>query len=320
MSLITIKEAARLLKENDRFLILTHQSPDGDTLGSGFALFRILSKLGKKARVVCGDAIHKKYSFLYEGIAFEEFEPEFLVTVDVADPVLLGGKYSHLADKVDLNIDHHTSNRLFARKTLLEDSAATAELIYELAKELKVELDKDIAMAIYTGIATDTGCFKFSNTTAKSHLYAAELFDMGIDAAMINNLMFETKSKERLELERKAYEHLEYFFDGRCAVVSIFYDMIDGLGVDEGDLDGLASIPRQIEGVDVGVTIRERQPGIYKISVRTSDSLDASEICAKLGGGGHIRAAGCTVNGSYQQAKDMILSAIDGAMNSQSRF
>ena len=308
---ITVREAAALLQGWDRILILTHQYPDGDTLGSGFALCRGLQLLGKTARVECSDRIPEKYDYLFEDYQQPEFEPHVICAVDVADPRLLGDKLSVYADRVELCIDHHGSNTGYARRRRLDaGSAATAELILELLREWGVRPDRMIAECLYTGIATDTGCFKYSNTTSATHRAAAELMDIGIRAELINRTMFDVKSRPRVELERLALDSMRFYFGGRCAVMFITNEMVKKAAAGENDMEGLAPIPRQIEGVWVGVTLREKADGTYKVSVRTGTHADASAICAVLGGGGHVRAAGCTLEGSDEQAAAQMLEAI----------
>ena len=308
---ISVKEAAVLLRKWDRILILTHQYPDGDTLGSGFALCRALHRLGKTARVECSDCIPDKYDYLFEEYEQPDFEPVVICAVDVADTRLLGDKLSVYADRVELCIDHHGSNTGYARYRLLDaESAATAELILALLREWEMEPDRMTAECLYTGIATDTGCFKYSNTTAATHRAAAELMDIGIRAELINRTMFDIKSRPRVELERLALDSMRFYFDGRCAMMLITNDMVAHAAAGENDMEGLAPIPRQIEGVWVGVTLREKADGAYKVSVRTGTHADASAICAVLGGGGHIRAAGCTLSGTAEEAAARMLEAI----------
>ena len=203
--ILTLEEACDVLRRQDRWLILTHQYPDGDTIGSAFALARALRALGKKVRVRCADPIPDKYDYITEGIVWDDVEPDCGVcAVDVADPRLLGAALSDWADRVDLCIDHHASNTGYARQLLLRDYAAAAMLVFEVIRGLGVTVDPAIAECLYTGIATDTGCFKYSNTDPLTHRMAADLMEAGIRTAQINRAMFDTKSRTRIELERMA--------------------------------------------------------------------------------------------------------------------
>lgn len=312
---ITLDEAVALIRSMEDVLLLTHQSPDGDTLGSASALCRALLALGKRARVVCSDGIPEKYDYLFRGLPAEEFEPKTVVAVDIADPQLLGKALSVYAGRVKLCIDHHPSNTLYAEHTLLNGlSSATAELVYSIVKELRVEITSDMADGIYTGIATDTGCFKFTNTTPWTHTVAAEMMERGADYGEINRLMFDTVTKERLTIERMALDTLELHFDGRCAILYITRAMRESSGAADCDLEGITSLPRKIKGVEIGITVREKEPGKYKISVRTRESIDASRFCGLFGGGGHARAAGCQASGSYEELRARLLREAELAL------
>ena len=312
----SLTDIATKLKEKDCFCILTHQYPDGDTLGSACALCKALQKTGKMAKVLNNNEIPKKYNFLFSGIINQDFMPEYIISVDVANTTLLGNNLSEYKDKINLKIDHHIETTPFAQTSYIDPTAAsTAEIIYSLINAMYVSIDKDIANALYTGISTDTGCFKYANVTPETHKIAARMIELGADHYLINKIMFDTKSKHRIELEKLVYNSIEYYFESKCAVISITNKMLLESSVkDEGDLEGFASIPRKIEGVLVGVTLREKEDGVFKISVRTDEKLDASKICMHLGGGGHKAAAGCTVKGGIEKAKNQILQAIKTEM------
>lgn len=305
-----LKGAAKILLSARNILILMHKSPDGDTLGSAFGLCRALLKLGKSAKVICSDPIPKRYGYLVAGADFDK--PDLIVASDIATVGLFGDSLEQYAQKVDLCIDHHPSNSGYAKYSFVDPSAAaTCEIMTELIGLLGVEIDKNIAECLYTGLATDTGCFRFSNTTPKTLRTAAELIDKGADNAKLNKLLFETVSRGRLEIEKMALETLEYHMGGRVALITLTNDMYEKAGVDESETEGIPSIPATIEGVEAGITIRENGPGAYKISLRTNGALDASNICSMLGGGGHAAAAGCRATGSLDDAKRAILAAVE---------
>lgn len=303
------------LTKSDRITVICHRSPDGDTLGSAFALCAALGKLGKKARVVCPDPIPQKYSYMAEKYHSEEFEESVVLAVDVADPKLLGSLEQEYGERIDLCIDHHPSNKMYAKYTLLDgEAAATAQIIYSVISILNVEIDDNIANCIYTGLSTDTGCFRYPNTQPQTHRIAAEMMEHGAQAAMINRLMFETKSRGRLLIERAVFNDMQFFFDGRCAVVHTSLEDIKKAGVSDDELDGIAAMTRQIEGVEVGVYLRETENG-YKVSVRTGDDVDASAVCKNFGGGGHFHAAGCTVKLPLESAVSQITKVISGFLS-----
>ncbi len=311
---VSVAEAAALLAAAERILILTHQFPDGDTLGSGFALCRALRALGKQARVVCNDPIPEKYHYLFEDLEEQDFEPDFLCAVDVADEALLGEALRPLAAQVKLCIDHHASHREYGEYLLLQEVGANAMIIFQVIEALGVPLTAAMADCLYTGIATDTGCFKYSNVSPLTHRMAATLMEAGAHAESINRAMFDIKSRARLALEQLALQSITYYHHNRVAVMMIGQDMLEQSGATEDDMEGLSPLPRQIEGVWVGLTLRLKADGSYKVSVRTGNHADAAEICKLLGGGGHARAAGCTLTGTAEEAVATLLKAVEAAV------
>lgn len=303
---------AAYLQKQDKIIILTHCNPDGDTLGSAFALLRALSGKGKTARVVCNDAIPAKYSYMWDGVAAADFAPDCVIAVDIADEKLLGAQVqSTYGGKIDLCIDHHLSNTQYADALYLRECAATCEMIYEVLCALNTEITAEIADCLYTGISTDTGCFRYTNVTPETHEIAARLIRAGANYGDINRVMFETKTSTYLALEALALKSLEMYFDGRCAVMTITQEMFRKSDSNESECDGIASLPRKIEGVFVGVTLRERIDGTFKVSLRTYAPIDASKICGMLGGGGHARAAGCALSAAgFAAEKEKLLSVI----------
>lgn len=314
--LIDLSEAVEFLKGCEDAVILTHQSPDGDCIGAGFALKDLLEALGKRSRVLCSDEFPKRYDFMTSVGSGEEFEPKTVIAVDIADPQLMGNLRETYGNKVQLCIDHHISNVGYAEKTLLNAGAsATCELIYELADAMKIQMSDHCAACIYTGIATDTGCFKYECTTARCHEIAAELMKSHkLKYAKINREMFDVKSIGRLKMERIVTDLMEYYLDNRLTMICITSDILNEQHVDANDLEGCASIPLQVEGVEVGVTIKEKSENEYKVSMRSANDVNVSAICQTLGGGGHIKAAGCLVKGTLEEVKAAVVEAVRKGM------
>ena len=307
---------AELLQEKDNILILTHKNPDGDTLGCGVALCRVLQGLGKNARVENSDIIPKRYSYLFEDLKVMDFEPEFIVAVDVADTKLLGERLEGLySDRVDLCIDHHGSNREFAKELYLrsEDGAASLSL-YRIIKKMGVPVTPQIATALYTGLSTDTGCFRYSNASSECYRVAAELIDSGADSARINVLMFETKPLSYFRLLTEVLAGMRTFCDGRVIVLKVTRDMFDRTGATPDQCDAIAAMSRQVEGAICGITMKEKQGGGYKLSLRTHEPLDAAQLCGLLGGGGHARAAGCDSGEDEEESLKVLIEAITEAL------
>ncbi len=314
---IDMQETAQLLEKSDNILLLCHSHPDGDTLGSATALAHALSAMGKKVRVECSDPIPDDFSFMFKGLENAEFEPELIAAIDVADIKLLGkeseGKYQ---GRIDLCIDHHGSNVLYADKVYLEpDSASTAEIMYLLLKTMNAEITPVMASCLFTGASTDTGCFRFSNTSVRTFEIAAELAKLGADTYNIIQVFFETKTKTYAALERLALDSMRFYFSDKCAVICVTQDMYAKSGSSESEVDRLSNLPRQVEGVLVGATVRELKDGNFKASVRTHGDIDASAICKRLGGGGHMGAAGCTLYGTKQQAINSLLKEVQAELD-----
>ena len=316
MTRINVEKCARILKEKDNILILTHAQPDGDTLGCGFGLCRALLKMGKKARVICADEIPKKYDYLYKDIDMPEFEEEYIVAVDVATEHLLGGLCDKYSGKINLCIDHHTSNTNYAEQLLLNaDAAAAAETVFKVIKAMHVEFDKHIADCLFTGITTDTGCFRYASATSNTYRAAAELIDLGAENGIINRVMFETKTKTYAALERLAIEGMEFYSNDRICVITITQDMYRRSGSNEQETEAIAPLTRQTEGVEIGLTIREKSDGSCKCSLRTYESVDASKLAKAFGGGGHKQAAACKFDCSVDEAKAMLLKKSEEFLN-----
>lgn len=318
---MTLNEIAALLMERDDFMIISHRAPDGDTLGSAVALGLALQEKGKKVDFLCNDMIPQKYHYLFEGTAqawlekkedpIAAAEGKFLITVDIADKPLIGDILAPLAERIDLCIDHHKMSTDFAEYIYREaDSAATGEIIYALLREMGATITPQIASCIYTTISTDTGCFKYMNTTPRSYRIAADMVEAGAPAADINRWMFDTISRPRLELQKLALETVEYHYENRCVTMVITRDMMKQAGASGEDVEGINSIPRQIDGALVGITIREKKTGGYKISMRSQPPVDSSVICAMFGGGGHAGAAGCVFDDPLDVVKTKLVNAI----------
>ena len=306
----TAEEAAALLKEHDNFLIITHRRPDGDTLGSAAALCLALRALDKTAYLFRNPEVTPKYKWVVEGLEAEAgFEPETVLSVDVADLSLFPTDAKIYGSRIDLSIDHHDSSRAFSRALWSNPhAAATGEMILHIIDLLEVPLDENIADALYTAISTDTGCFKFSSVTAETFTAAARCAEAGADVAGLNLELFIIKSPNRIKLEGAVQANMQFFEAGRIALVKIDRTMIESMQITIDDLDGIAAISRNIEGVEIGITITEQDDGC-KISVRTSSRINAAEICEKFGGGGHRAAAGCNLNGEINAVGEQLVAA-----------
>lgn len=312
MSSLTRNEAAQWLSERDHFAILTHRRPDGDTIGSAATLCRGLRQLGKTAHIIENPEITVKYAHLHENLTKKWAEAgDNVVSVDVASPNMLSDSFQTLIDRIGLRIDHHATATSFTAWELVEpDAAACAEIIYDLLVLLGVTLDKSMAEALYTAVATDTGCFRYANTTAHSYRTAAACADTGADLNTITQAIFETNTFRRLKIQSWITENARFLADSRVAVVAIPLAVEREIGVDEDDMENISGFPRTIEGVKIAVTIREKENGTVKASIRALPGWDAAAICAKFGGGGHKGAAGATMHMSLAEATEAIIAAL----------
>ena len=307
---LTVQDTASYLRTLDDVLLLTHVRPDGDTVGSAAALCRALRDLGKTAYLLPNPEITATYEpYAVPYWAPEGFVPAHVVSVDIAALNLLPDNAASWADRIDLAIDHHGSHGFFAARTCLDtDAAACGEIVHDIIA-LLAAVTPDIALPLYVAIATDTGCFVYSNTTARAHRIAAALLDTGIDVGPVNKALFRTKSKTRLAMESRMAADMTLFDHDRVVVMTIPLSLRQELHATEADIEELSSLAALVEGTDCGVTLRELRPGVIKISLRTGPRVDASAVCQRLGGGGHKAAAGATVNGTMDEVRAAVLRA-----------
>ena len=304
MKTLTRNEAAAYLLQQDHFAILTHRKPDGDTLGSAAALCLGLRQLGKTAHVLCNPETGGRLAFLMENLTKEAAdETDTVVAVDVAAPGMLPKCFAQYTDKVQLRIDHHGSATSFTELELVDPgSASCAELIWDVLAEMGVPMDREIANALYVGISTDTGCFRYANTTPHTFQAAAACAEAGADIFRLNQALFETNSLAKLRMHAWIVENMKLFDGGKLAIAAIPRVVEDLIGVSEDDMDNISSYARTVEGVCMAATLRQTKEGITKISVRAVPGYDAAAVCARFGGGGHKGAAGASTNLPLEEA------------------
>ncbi len=308
----TIPEIAAYLLQNDNYIMLTHRRPDGDTIGCAAALCGGLRALGKRAAVWENPQFTDKFRPYLSGLTTDEIpEDAKLVVVDIATAGLLPYGTENYVNRIDLRLDHHGRDLEFGVEGFVDSSAAACgEIVLDLLEQMHAPIDRKIAEALYCAISTDTGCFRYSNVTAKTLRAAAKCKDYGADTFAVNQVMFLTKRLARLKLDAFLTQTTEFYANGKVAVSQIPEQVITDLGITEDDIDDISGFGREIEGVRIGVMLREVKEG-GKISVRTAPEYDAAAICAVLGGGGHRAAAGATVPGSLEDAKAAILRALE---------
>jgi len=309
--MLTVQETAAALRRFDHVLILTHRRPDGDTVGCAAALCAGLRQLGKTAYLLANPGLTATTApFAAAYAAPEDFQPETVVSVDIATVKLLPENARPYAGRIDLAIDHHPSFEGFGRENIVRpEAAACGELMLDILRELG-DITPEIALPLYVAIATDTGCFQYTNTTAATLRAAAELVDTGIDHHSVNKTFFRTKTRKRLALEADMLSHMEFYDGGRAVFLFVPMALMERLEATESDAEDLSALGPQIEGTDCAVTFRELRKDVWKLSVRTGARVNATNVCRELGGGGHAAAAGCTVEAPLAEVKERLLSAI----------
>ena len=304
------KQCAKALLEHDNFIILTHRNPDGDTCGSSAALCSALRRAGKTAYLYKNEQITGKHLlFTEQFFAPEDYVPEFVVAVDVASETMLPNGFE---GRIDVCIDHHPSNSHYAKDWLVKgEKSSCGEIIFELVCMIADAPTAEEATWLYIALSTDTGCFQYANTNSASFKAASELLKYGADNVNVNWEYFRKVSRARLKLESMIYAGLEYYRDGLISMATVTLDMMEKAGAEEKDCDDLANLCGRAEGALLNITVREKENGVCKISMRSSAPVNSSDICAVFGGGGHALAAGCTIMGSPDKVKKMLLQVID---------
>ena len=304
MKTLTRNETADFLLNHDHYAILTHRRPDGDTIGSSAALCLILRKMGKTAHILRNREVTDRFAWLHEGLTKEEAAADdTIVTVDVASPGMLPQQFEKYLDRIALRIDHHGSATSFTENELVDShSGACAEIIFDLMEHLWVSMDEKIADAIYVGTSTDTGCFRFANTTSHTFITAAACAAAGARVFQINQELFETNTLGRLKIQGWIVENMKVFADGKLAVVAIPKAVEEAIGVTEDDMDNISSFPRTVAGICMAATLRETRDGDVKLSVRAVPGFDATIVTGQFGGGGHKGAAGATLKMTLSDA------------------
>lgn len=304
------KQCAKTLLGHENLLILTHRNPDGDTMASAAALCSALRRGGRTACLYHNPQVNDKLRpYVEEYFAPAGYKYKYVVAVDIATDGLLPQGYEGM---VNLCIDHHPTNSHYAGADLVRpEKSSCAEVVMELIQNINTEITKEEATLLYIGLSTDTGCFQYANTNAATMRAAAELLRLGADNAMVNLRFFRKVSRARLMLESMIYAGMDYYRDGRISVATVTLDMMEKAGATEDDCDDLAGLAGRAEDAVVSITIKEQGDGNCKISVRSNPEVSSSDICAVFGGGGHAMAAGCTIMGTPQMAKELLLQVID---------
>lgn len=304
-----IDDVCDFLVQKKNTLIIFHVRPDADAIGASFALKLILEAMGSKVYCTCESEIPSRLAFLTEkhqrSAKFENmnssFEFERVITVDTASPSQLGNLQKLFENNIDLMIDHHESGMKYADYYVRSDFAASGEIVYEIAQRLikRGELDaipRDAYDLIYAALSSDTGCFKYSNVSAHTHLCAAELIRVGVDTAEINHRLFDCKSEKMLAAEAAGFQNIKFYNNRKIAAVLFPYDLKKELELEDEHLETLVDVARAVDGVKIAMSVRQSTAyRSFRISLRSSCSFDVSVIAKHFSGGGHTKAAACTI-------------------------
>ncbi len=324
-------EAERMLSNAENILILFHINPDGDAVGSAFALRQALVALGKRAWCICASEVPERLTFAFSDIQHstlpesipEGMEFDLTVSVDTASPSQLGTLYELYGDRVDMMIDHHGKGIAYADSYVVAGASSCGEVICgvidRLLEKAGIQMPHRVAELIYTAVSSDTGCFKYNNVTPSTHILAARLIEAGVDGADINHRLFGIKTLKQMQVEHAGFERMNFYLDGRIAIITFPYDLKSQYGATDENLETLIDVARCVKGVLVAAVIKQLTPeNKFRVSMRSSCDFDVSEICANYGGGGHVRAAGCTLlSDSILAAEMTVVSAVEHKMQDE---
>ena len=309
------------IRKNNKFLITSHEGPDGDNIGSMLALYYLINFFDKEVKIILADKVPDYLSFLpdsdkiqeLEGLAQDELEElanyEVMMVVDASNIKRIAQVEEIISNQTLINIDHHIDNSKFGDYNLVESAAATGEIIYKLFKETKMKLEHDFALAIATAIITDTGSFKYSNTTAKTHQIMSELLKVEIDTSYICQQVFLNNSREKLLLTGEVLRNLT-LSNEKIAHLTVTQDLLEKIGATMEDTEGLVSYALSVKGVEVGILFKEVAKDEVKVSLRSKEFIKVNKIAHQFDGGGHDRAAGLRIKADLEKTKEKVISAV----------
>ena len=311
---MTLDNILEEIKKAEKIVILTHELPDGDAIGSSLAMYSALKKMGKNPDVIIPE-LPRIYNFLPSAneIKTESSNKQYdlALSVDAAELKRIAGwnEYFETA-KVKISIDHHGTNTMFGDLNFVNpDAPACAQVLIHIIEYFGVDIDKEIGTCLLTGIITDTGGFQYQSTTPETFEFAAELLKKGINIYDIYKRVMNTKSKASFELRKRAIERMEFFEEGKIAFTYVTKKDEEEVNAESGDTEGIVDEGRAVEGVEVSIFLRENDKG-FKVSLRSNSYVNVSDVCLIFGGGGHIHAAGCHIAQGLEQAKEKIINQV----------
>jgi bifunctional oligoribonuclease and PAP phosphatase NrnA len=307
-----IEKIRELIYKGNNFLITTHKDPDGDALGSAFSMYYALEALGKTVTVFLKDQVPYMYEFLPKPLQMTHEFPvdqyDAIFVLDCGNLHRVGDGFEKLKDMGSfINIDHHRTNETFGIVNLIDESASsTAEILYKLFRTLEITITYDMAINIYTAILTDTGSFRHDNTGSEAFLVCEEMTKLGVKPVYVSQMVYENHPKERYLLLGLVLSTMETYCQDKVVTAYVTEEMFKKTNTDKDYSDGFVEYLREIRGVEAAILIREINKQRYKISIRSKGLADVAAICGTFGGGGHKKAAGCTIDGSLEEVKDKL--------------
>lgn len=308
-----VKEVFNLINNSQNICIAGHKAPDGDCIGSVMALYEFLKPLNKNLTVCIDGNIPFNYKpFVEENVIAKEYdnrEFDLLFILDCSDAERLG-KFKDVFRnaKKSVCIDHHKTNESYADINIIDSSiSSTGELLYDVLKTSGRQLTKQIAVYIYIAILTDTGKFSYSNTTGQTHRKTAELIDLGVDVAEIDNIVYNSKPSNVVKAFIECIGGIELYYDNKFGITSITRDILERNNVDMGDIDGVVEFIREIKEVEVSCVLKEYEEKNTKVSLRSKNDIDVSAVSVKFGGGGHAKAAGFEIDDTVENTRKLLI-------------
>ncbi len=311
---MTLDDILKQINEADKIVILTHENPDGDAMGSSLAMYHALKAYGKNPDIIIPE--HSKVFNCLPGIEEIKTKSEIehydlAISLDCATIKMLNGFSNYFENaKVKVSIDHHGTNTMFGDYNYVNpDSPACSQILLVILEYFGIEITKDIGTCILAGIITDTGGFKYEGVTAETFEFVAWLLNKGVNVSKLYRQVLQIKTRPNFELHRIANNRVEFLEDGKIAYTYITKEDEESVHAENGDYEGIVENARDIENVEVSIFIRQTDKGC-KVSLRSNEYVNVSDACVAFGGGGHPKAAGCTIPGTIEQAKEMILKEV----------